>query len=110
MKRFASHYLYLPGYGFLKQYVIEVKSSGEINRFFPLIDEMASIEWMPGVLIVSSDSTIKENCFDISDILEELPGNFLSEITGKKILLFRIYPFDFVNMKPINRGMVSLTI
>ena len=77
MKRFASHYLYLPQYGFLKQHVIEVKSSGEINRIFPLIDEMSSVEWLPGVLIVSDDTRVKENCFDSSDILEELPRNFL---------------------------------
>ena len=25
MKRFASHYLFLPGYGYLKQYVVEVE-------------------------------------------------------------------------------------
>lgn len=32
MKRFASHYLYVPDTGFLKQHVIEVKEEYEIGR------------------------------------------------------------------------------
>ena len=49
MKRFASHYLYVPDTGFLKQHVIEVKEEYVVN-FFPLTEEIESVEWMPGVI------------------------------------------------------------
>lgn len=49
MKRFASHYLYVPDTGFLKQHVIEVEEEYVVN-FFPLTEEIESVEWMPGVI------------------------------------------------------------
>ena len=52
MKRFASHYLYVPDTGFLKQYVIEVEEEYVVN-FFPLTEEIESVEWMPGVIELS---------------------------------------------------------
>ena len=49
MKRFASHYLYAPDTGFLKQQVVEME--GEyVVRFFPLTEEIESVEWLPGVI------------------------------------------------------------
>lgn len=35
MKRFASHFLFLPAYGYLKQYAIETEE-GMVVRLFPL--------------------------------------------------------------------------
>ena len=42
MKRFASHYLYVPDTGFLKQYVIEVEEEYVVN-FFPLTEEIETL-------------------------------------------------------------------
>ena len=42
MKRFASHYLYVPDTGFLKQHVIEVKEEYVVN-FFPLTEEIETL-------------------------------------------------------------------
>lgn len=100
MKKVASHYLYLPGHGFLKQQVVEVEKGGEINRIFPLLDEIASVEWLPGVIIISSDTSMDEILFDKNIVLDEVPDSFLGDIAGKRIIFFRAYPFDFVKMKP----------
>ena len=39
MKRFASHFLFLPAYGYLKQYAIETEE-GMVVRLFPLTEEI----------------------------------------------------------------------
>ena len=52
MKRFAAHYLFVPGSGFLKQYAIEIEG-GYICYIFPFSEEIESVEWFPGVIPVS---------------------------------------------------------
>ena len=47
MKRFASHFLFLPAYGYLKQYAIETEE-GMVVRLFPLTEEIENVEWLPG--------------------------------------------------------------
>lgn len=74
MKRFASHYLYVPDTGFLKQYVIEMEE-GCIVRFFPFTDEIESVEWMPGVIELVSEE--------------------------EKLYAYLLYPFDFTTMQPV---------
>jgi hypothetical protein len=39
MKRFASHFLFLPAYGYLKQYAVETEE-GSVVRIFPLTEEI----------------------------------------------------------------------
>ena len=36
MKRYASHFLFLPGHGYLKQYVVEIGEGQCVSRIFPL--------------------------------------------------------------------------
>lgn len=48
MKRFAAHYLFVPGSGFLKQYAIEIEG-GYICHIFPFSEEIESVEWFPGI-------------------------------------------------------------
>lgn len=74
MKRFASHYLYKPETGFLKQQVVEIE--GEfVVKFFPLTEEIESVEWMPGVIELVS-----------------VEGSFYA---------YLLYPFDFTTMQPV---------
>lgn len=54
MKRFASHYLFLPDTGFIKQQVVEVTDDGTVQNVFPLTEEVESVEWMPGVIVLIS--------------------------------------------------------
>ncbi len=76
MKRFASHYLFVPESGFLKQYVVELEGE-RVVRFFPLTEEMESVEWMPGVIVLSKEKA------------EDLFSAFI------------LYPFDFTTMQPV---------
>ena len=76
MKRFASHYLFVPESGFLKQYVVELEEE-RVVRFFPLTEEIESVEWMPGVIVLSKEKA------------EDLFSAFI------------LYPFDFTTMQPV---------
>ena len=42
MKRFDSHFLFLPAYGYLKQYAIETEE-GMVVRLFPLTEEIENV-------------------------------------------------------------------
>ncbi|MDO4162862.1 MAG: hypothetical protein Q4D56_00545 [Bacteroides sp.] len=76
MKRYASHYLFLPPYNYLKQYVVEV-ADGQAVRVFPLTEEIEDVEWFPGVIALLPEG---EN------------GEFVP---------YLYYPFDFATMKPV---------
>ncbi len=76
MKRFASHYLFLPGYGYLRQYAVEV-DDGCAVRIFPLEGEAENVEWFPGVIA----------------LFPEGPDGVL--------LPYLYYPFDFKSMQPV---------
>ena len=79
MKRFASHYLFLPGYGYLKQYVVEV-DQGYAVRIFPLKEEVEDVEWLPGVIA----------------LFPEGPDGELAS--------YLYYPFDFISGKVLING------
>ena len=51
IKRFASHFIFLPGYGYLKQYVVGVEE-GRVVSVFPLTEEIEGVEWFPGVIVL----------------------------------------------------------
>ena len=59
MKRFASHFLFLPAYGYLKQYAIETEE-GIVVRLFPLTEEMENVEWLPGAIVLLTQNELKE--------------------------------------------------
>ena len=71
MKRFAAHYLFLPEVGFLKQQVVEVSPEGVVLNFFPLTEEIESVEWLPGVIVLLSelDTKIQKNNGMIVEII-----------------------------------------
>ena len=56
MKRrlIASHFLFLPGYGYLKMHAVEI-DDGQVCRIFPLEGETEDTEWMPGVIALFPD-------------------------------------------------------
>lgn len=74
MKRYASHYLFLPEGDFLKQQVIELEEGG-VTRIFPLTEEIESVEWMPGVIVLCPEND--------------------------KLVPYLLYPFDFILMQPV---------
>ena len=60
MKRFASHYLLIPDVGFMKQQVVEINDEGIAQGIFPLTEEIESVEWMPGVIVLLSARQMEE--------------------------------------------------
>ena len=125
MKRFASHYLLIPAVGFMKQQVVEITGEGAVQSIFPLTEEIESVEWMPGVIVLLSATQIEEI------LLEEIKNNgmffkniplfqsnlpnvlnqssqclneYLNE-SGKKgeaMFPYLFYPFDFTSMQLVD--------
>ena len=54
MKRYASHFIFIPGYGYLKQYVVEVEKGCAVS-VFPLTEEIEGVEWFPGVIALFTE-------------------------------------------------------
>lgn len=71
LRRYAAHYIEVPGQGFLKNRVIEVED-GRMVRVFPLQGEPAGTEWLPGVIRVEEERQV-----------------------------FHYYPFNFDGLQPV---------
>lgn len=120
MKRFASHYLLIPTVGYMKQQVVEITDEGVVRGVFPLTEEIESVEWMPGVIVLLSESQVEKikntgmilkniPVFQInpSNILNQSSRCFeesLKELKEKGEVLFPVlfYPFDFISMQPVD--------
>ena len=120
MKRFASHYLFMPDVGFIKQQVVEITDEGVVRDTFPLTEEIESVEWMPGVIVLLPADQLEEikntgmilkniPVFQInpSNILNQSSRCFeesLTELKEKGEVLFPVlfYPFDFISMQPVD--------
>ena len=120
MKRFASHYLFMPDVGFIKQQVVEITDEGVVRDTFPLTEEIYSVEWMTGVIVLLPADQLEEikntvmilkniPVFQInpSNILNQSSRCFeesLKELKEKGEVLFPVlfYPFDFISMQPVD--------
>ena len=120
MKRFASHYLFMPDVGFIKQQVVEITDEGVVRDTFPLTEEIEAVEWMPGVIVLLPADQLEEikntgmilkniPVFQInpSNILNQSSRCFeesLKELKEKGEVLFPVlfYPFDFISMQPVD--------
>ena len=120
MKRFASHYLFMTDVGFIKQQVVEITDEGVVRDTFPLTEEIESVEWMPGVIVLLPADQLEEikntgmilkkiPVFQInpSNILNQSSRCFeesLKELKEKGEVLFPVlfYPFDFISMQPVD--------
>jgi len=112
MKRFASHYLLLPHYGLLKQYVVEVDGEYAV-RAFSLSEESERVQWMPGVSLLLSKEEGETLCKDAPLLLDricsllkynnqltEIPIDLITDFATRKLSLYRLYPFNFATMLP----------
>ena len=89
MKRFASHYLLIPAVGYMKQQVVEITDEGVVRGVFPLTEEIESVEWMPGVIVLLSESQMEE-IKNTGMILINLP-NVLMSICRKQKRRGKLY-------------------
>ncbi|WP_289621930.1 hypothetical protein [Bacteroides congonensis] len=120
MKRFASHYLLIPDVGFMKQQVVEINDEGIAQGIFPLTEEIESVEWMPGVIVLLSARQMEE-IKNTGMILKNIPvfqsnlpivsnqsSQYSSELLnaskrrGEALLPYLFYPFDFISMLPVD--------
>lgn len=124
MKRFAAHYLFLPNAGFMKQHVVEITAEGAVRSIFPLKEEVESVEWFPGVIVLlpETDLEIEINAGTVlaniptfisnisilfgkhPNVLEQTSQCFweaLDKYKKREIALFPFlfYPFDFTSMQ-----------
>lgn len=111
MKRFASHYLFLPENGFLKQYVVELDGE-RVIRLFPLTEEIESVEWLPGVIVLTNEEASceaekavdfqkEEDFWENSQVLIELPSAFPEKLAAGCWKACLLFPFDFTSMQPV---------
>ena len=75
MKKYASHYIQTIDNQYLKQYIVEI-SDGQVIGLLPLLEEVESVEWLPGIIELKS--------FD------------------DKIVAYHLFPFDFTLMQPVD--------
>lgn len=99
MKRYASHFLFLQEYGYLKRQVVEMEE-GAIARIFPLTEEVENTEWLPGVmaLLTSEDAAIPE-FGKHRKLLDAVPLEIADRLSSLTPVLF--FPFDFTTMLPV---------
>ena len=120
MKRFASHYLLIPGVGFVKQQVVEISDEGVAQNIFPLNEEVESVEWLPGLIVLLSVHQMEEIrntgmvVKNIPVFQQNLPvlivassctlNDFLdtSRTSGDVLVPYLFYPFDFTSMRPVD--------
>lgn len=98
MIRYASHYVYLPDYGFLKQHVVEMLD-GHVTALFPLTSEIENTEWQPGVIVLTaSEHEVDASLFRVKTLLEEVPSDVKDKLSQWIPVL--LFPFDFTGMEP----------
>lgn len=73
-RRYASNYLLVDG-EYLKQQVVEIKN-GEVVNYFPLFNEIESVEWLPGLIEIIN-------------------------LEGRRVA-YHQYPYDFINKQPVD--------
>ena len=117
MKRFASHFLFLPAYGYLKQYAVETEE-GSVVRIFPLTEEIENVEWLQDELkeldtnspLVNApqnySKTSAEFYYNSTRILVKFPQNLLMalppSIEGRcQLLPVYFSNFDITTMLPV---------
>lgn len=99
MKRYASHFLFLPRHGYLKQYVVEIGEGQCVSRIFPLTEEVENTEWLPGVIALLTEAETDYPHFDTCCIiLTAIPPVIEEELSCLIPWLF--FPFDFTTMLP----------
>lgn len=103
MRRYAAHFIFFPGHGYLKQCVVEVVE-GRAVSVYPLLEEIESVEWFPGVIALLSEKMEADKCrtdFEkFPEILKELPSDFRKEAFPAGLTPYLFYPFDFTAMRP----------
>ena len=106
--------------GFIKQQVVEITDEGVVRDTFPLTEEIESVEWMPGVIVLLPADQLEE-IKNTGMILKNIPvfqinpSNILNQSSrcfeeslkelkekGEVLIPVLFYPFDFISMQPVD--------
>lgn len=79
MKRFASNYLWTPDRGFVRQYIVEIGKEGRVAGTYPLNEEVHSVEWLLGLLVVFNDNLFLISPFDF-DLMQPVASSEILHI------------------------------
>lgn len=84
----------------LKQYAIEIEG-GYICHIFPFSEEIESVEWFPGVILLTPQEESDINTlFNFTNI--EKQSIYIPKVTiDMKWRAYLLYPFNFVTMQPV---------
>lgn len=115
MKNFAAHYIYIPDGGFFKQSGVSIDDTGRVVSVFALDDEVESVEWHPGVIVVlpaspniNNDETLiavvsslfthqKAVFSHLTDSNKEMVDRLI--LNDQTMVAYLFFPFDFTSMK-----------
>ena len=113
IKRFASHFIFLPGHGYLKQYVVGVEE-GQVVSAFSLTEEIEGVEWFPGVIaLLNNEEDISEGYSGIfqkaNEVLQELPEILLPRNVSFRNKCLSTLSFRFYNDAACRRNSAQTT-
>lgn len=108
MKRYASHYLFVAGKGYLPRQVVEI-SNERVSRIFPLTEEIENTAWLPGAILLlptSLNQEIQGTAANSVRVAAQFSANLLKEtfqlIPGHLKYSVLYFPnFDFTTMRPV---------
>lgn len=108
--RYASHFLLLPGYGYLKQMAVEL-AGGRVKRIFPLMHECEDTVWLPGLIalpdvdewyLMSEEPCTVQLLFQVP--LLPWSGDLPSPVASTLIhrMACHVTPFDLTLLQPVD--------
>lgn len=108
MKRYASHFLFLPQYGYFKQCAVETEA-GVVKRIFPLTEELENVEWLPGAIVLLTRNELKDIYEDptpknTSPVFTKNPSDFYYKSDQ---FLVKIHRDLLRNSSPLPEGTVE---
>ncbi|NDW12923.1 hypothetical protein D0T50_08455 [Bacteroides sp. 214] len=81
----------------LKQYVVEINEEGLVINLFPLTEELHSVSWLPGLLVLHKGEFSPVDINSIRKFVhaKSLSPEMLHTITSSEYQLTQVPAFDF---------------
>ncbi len=97
-RRYASHLICIPPYGYLARWAVELRD-GRVERVFPCREEPEDTRWMPGIILLTDAGGEEWHTHLRPERLESVPGEVARKLHTLRAV--HLYPFDFTAMKPV---------
>lgn len=107
MKRYAALKLLLPGGAVLSRHVVEVDTDGRVLCCYPLREEIAFTQWLPGVLMVAPPLADGDSLCNWDELQEKIDASAAKR--AEAFVLYHIPVFDLTAVRPLSASrMVRL--